>query len=466
MDAASASLEPERLADAARRMLRAARPAAARPLLAAFERVAPQSPVLAELASGLAAAEGNFPEAIAVLDRGLALAPANAALRKARAGLRSRTGDAQGALHDAAEAVIAAPADAAAKALLGLLLMEAGRLAPARACLAEAVAMEPENPRFRIALAEAATRAGATALARTTLEEAIARAPARPDLRAAAVRAALSAGDPSSAERLAEAARREGAADASVLRLLAQAAASEGRTEAATAALAAAWKLDPADPALRHFAAAAGLLPPPDRAPIEILGSRFRSARVPGLLRAAILTHAAPPSGTQRGPVLDLGCGPGLAAVALSDLPLGPFVGVDVAPAIQALSRSLYAELHDADPIAFLAEDQRSFPLILAADLLNWLGSLDPLFAAIASRLAPHGAFILSLDSIPQPLAAHHEWRLRPDGHYAHTQASLERAARAAGLVPRHVQTEHRQNENSTSDTATIAVLGHAADAR
>ncbi len=461
MDAASPSPEPERLADAVRRMLRAARPAAARPLLTAFERMAPQSPELAELASGLAAAEGNFPEAIAVLDRGLALAPANATLRKARAGLRSRTGDARGALRDAAEAVIAAPADAAAKALLGLLLLEAGKLAPARACLAEAVAMEPANPRFRIGLAEVASRAGAPALARATLEEAIARAPARPDLRAAAVRAALSAGDRSAAERLAEAARRDGAANASVLRLLAQAAASEGRTEAAAAALAAAWKLEPANPALRHFAAAAGLLPAPDRAPIEVLGTRFRSARVPGLLRAAILAHAAPPSGAHLGPVLDLGCGPGLAAVALSDLPLGPFIGVEVAPAMPALSRSLYAELHDADPIAFLTDDQRSFPLILAADLLNWLGPLDPVFAAIAPRLALHGALILSLNSIPQPLAAHREWRLLPDGHYAHTQAALERAARAAGLVPRLVRTE-----NNPSIIETISVLGHATNAR
>jgi predicted TPR repeat methyltransferase len=325
--------------------------------------------------------------------------------------------------------------------------------------------MEPANPRFRIGLAEVASRAGAPALARATLEEAIARAPARPDLRAAAIRAALRAGDAAAAESLAEAARRDGAADASVLRLLAQAAASQGRTEAAASSLAAAWKLDPADPTLRHFAAAAGLLPPPDRAPIELLGARIRSARVPGLLRAAILAHAAPPTGTQLGPVLDLGCGPGLAAVALSDLPLGPFIGVDVAPAMQALPRSLYAELHDADPIAFLANDQRTFPLILAADLLDWLGPLDPLFAALAPRLAPRGAFIVALDSIPRPLTAHHEWRLVPDGHYAHTQASLERAARAADLVPRHLQSERLRNESNASDTGMIAVLGHAAHA-
>jgi predicted Zn-dependent protease len=262
MQQAVASPEPETLAASARSMLAAGRPAAARPLIAALARMGPESVALVELGSAVAAADGDLKRAIVILDQGIGVTPRDVLLRKRRAGLRQRMGDLAGALADAAEAVIAAPSDAAAKALLGLLLIEAGEIARARVCLAEAVATEPDNATFRIGLAEAAGRAGDAEAARIVLDEGIARAPGCVDLRVAAIRLALGRGDGEAAQGIAEVARREGVANAVVLRMLAQAAAARGRDEDAAAALTAAWKLDPTDPGLRHFAAAAGLLPP------------------------------------------------------------------------------------------------------------------------------------------------------------------------------------------------------------
>jgi predicted Zn-dependent protease len=269
MQQAIASPEPEALAASARKMLGAGRPAAARPLLAALARVAPESAALVELGSAAAAAEGDLERAIAILDQGIGASPQDILLRKRRAGLRHRTGDLAGALADSAEAVIAAPSDAAAKALLGLLLIEVGEIARARICLVEAVAIEPDNATFRIGLAEAASRADDAEAARIVLDEGIARAPGHADLRVAAIRLAFGRGDAKVAQDLAEAARREGVANAVVLQMLAQAAAARGRNDDAAVALAAAWKLDPTDPGLRRFAAAAGLLPPAEPTPIE-----------------------------------------------------------------------------------------------------------------------------------------------------------------------------------------------------
>jgi predicted TPR repeat methyltransferase len=180
---------------------------------------------------------------------------------------------------------------------------------------------------------------------------------------------------------------------------------------------------------------------------------------------SAVLTRFPPSSGVQIGPVLDLGCASGLAYAALSDVPFGPFIGVDAAPLTQSLSGLRYAELHDTDPLAFLGNERRSFPLILAGELCFWFGPLDSLFAALAPRLAPDGAFIFSFDSMPPSADANEEWRLRSDGRYAHSKECVARAAYAAGLVPRHLHAELPHDQESASGTQRIAVLDRAADA-
>ena len=59
---------------------------------------------------------------------------------------------------------------------------------------------------------------------------------------------------------------------------------------------------------------------------------------------------------------LDLGCGTGLVALAIADLPVGPLIGVDVAPRMlaQAGKKGIYAELHEADVMQFLLRGGRS----------------------------------------------------------------------------------------------------------
>ena len=52
---------------------------------------------------------------------------------------------------------------------------------------------------------------------------------------------------------------------------------------------------------------------------------------VPGAIRSVLLSHPRIAAGLRiQGPVLDLGCGTGLVAVAAGDLPAGPFTGVDL----------------------------------------------------------------------------------------------------------------------------------------
>ena len=78
--------------------------------------------------------------------------------------------------------------------------------------------------------------------------------------------------------------------------------------------------------------------------------------RIPGLIRRHVIEFAAM---ANIGPVLDLGCGTGLVALALSDLPLGPFTGIDVSPRMleQARAKGLYATLREARLPAALHDD-------------------------------------------------------------------------------------------------------------
>ncbi len=438
--------------------------AAARPLLSVVARIAPPSAELWELEARLQLGEGDVAGALAILDRAVAAVPDAPDLLLCRAGARARAGDAAGALLDAADAVLCAPRDPRAKALLGVLLLELRRPADALACLAEAVAAVPGDVSGRLALARAQECCGACDAAAATLADGVARAPGHAGLRSASVLLQARRGAFAEAVRLAEQARREGCADACVLGLLGHALSSLGRHGEAADAYGAALQLAPEDDYVRHLVAAAGRVADTGRAPPDYVrvvfdgyAARFDAHliglgyRVPGLARAALSAAAG------QGTVLDLGCGTGLMAVALSDLKCGPWVGVDLSPRMLAAAgqRGLYAELHQADLPDFLAREQRRFALVLAGDVLPYFGDLRPLFAAVAARLAPGGRFVCSverLDGAPT-------WQLGPLGRYRHAAAHLTQAAEAAGLAVALLAPETIRSEGGVDVPGLFAVL-------
>jgi len=431
-------------------LIDAGRLGAARPLLAAVRRLEPSSLRLAMLSARLAMREKRFDLAQTELDEGVVRWPEHAGLRKCRADLRMQMDDREGAAADAAEAVILDRSDPAAKALLGMLMLELKRPADAIACLTEAVAAEPANPAYCEGLAAAQEAAGNADAALATLIIGIAAAPAQFQLRNAAILISVRRRDFNTAVRLAEEGRIAGVADACLFGLKGHALSSLGRHAEAIESYAEALKLGPDDSYVRHLVAAAGVVPGEERAPVEYLRAVFDGYadrfdlhllslgyRIPGLIRAALTRHPAIVAGERLGPALDLGCGTGLVAVAISDLPIGPIIGVDVSPRMlaAAAAKQLYAELREVDLMHLLSEDVTCWRLIVAADVFCYFGSLRDVLAAVHARLDPGGWIIFTVEELlPDHDGAMHgngDWSLQRQGRYAHTMGYLATVAKS-----------------------------------
>lgn len=137
---------------------------------------------------------------------------------------------------------------------------------------------------------------------------------------------------------------------------------------------------------------------------------------------------------------LDLGCGTGLCGPLLRPL-ARQLTGLDLSAMMLERARAggAYDRLEQADATQFLASTEQRFDLVVAADVLIYIGDPGPLFAAVA-RAMPRGLFAFTVEAADDGNTGP-GWRLLPSLRYAHTRTHLLRLAQANGFEP--VRVEH-----------------------
>jgi len=147
--------------------------------------------------------------------------------------------------------------------------------------------------------------------------------------------------------------------------------------------------------------------------------------RVPSLLREALLRHVEP--GRRFRHAVDLGCGTGLSGLVIRDL-AERLTGIDLSARMlaNARKRNCYDELHKQNILEFLKRRGR-YDLVLAADVLIYVGALEATFAALDAHLAPSAHFVFSVEADPGD-----GFTLLKTGRFAHSRPYIQ------GLADRH----------------------------
>lgn len=385
---------------------------------------------------------GKPGEAVSHCRRAVALDPAHAEAWNSLGGLLQETGQPAEAADCLRRALALRPDWPAALNNYGVALKDLGRLDEAATILEGAVGLRPAHGGSRANLAAVYRALGRLDDARAQAEAGTRAEPRNPDAWLELGLARQAEGYPDGAAAAFERAVAIAPKNVRAWFCLGEIRRSRGLADQARKAYDRCLTLDPAD----RFGAALGLAlavgtAAPDRAPAAYVrqlfddyADRFDEAliggldyRAPALLAQALAAALGPVGGLT---VLDAGCGTGLAAGMLRPL-AARLDGIDLSPAMiaKAGERGLYDHLQTGDIVAALAAGGIRYDLIVAADVLVYLGDLAPLLAAAHAVLAPRGAFAFTVEKTDA-----RAWILGPKQRYAHSAAYLGQAAAAAGF--------------------------------
>lgn len=121
--------------------------------------------------------------------------------------------------------------------------------------------------------------------------------------------------------------------------------------------------------------------------------------------------------------ILDLGCGTGLSGIPFAEMK-NRLVGVDLSPKMleKASARGVYDRLIEGDLLQAFDEP---YDLVIASDVLNYLGELKPIFRKVAENLSEGGIFAFSSECGEVT-----PFKLQPNGRYCHSAVYIREMAK------------------------------------
>jgi predicted TPR repeat methyltransferase len=125
--------------------------------------------------------------------------------------------------------------------------------------------------------------------------------------------------------------------------------------------------------------------------------------------------------------IVDLGCGTGLSGLAFKSL-ARHFTGVDFSSRmlVRARRRKIYDRLVESDIVEALQTLPPPYDLIIAADVLIYMGGLEDLFAEIKRILRSQGCFAFTVEKSEKD---GQDYLLQKSRRYAHSENYIRRLA-------------------------------------
>lgn len=212
----------------------------------------------------------------------------------------------------------------------------------------------------------------------------------------------------------------------------------QGRTEAAIEHYNTVLRLEPGNQVAAFTLTALNQSDTPDKPPVDYIQQLFDcyaqeydqhlqgqlDYQVPALFKAVL-----GPLSLQDATCLDLGCGTGLLGDVLKPI-AKTLVGVDLSAGMltKALEKEHYDELLQLDIVDYAQETECRFDCVCAADVLNYLGDLAPLFKAVKHCTLEGGVFLFSVES-----GGADDVKLQQSGRYLHHEDYLKTLAEQTG---------------------------------
>jgi predicted TPR repeat methyltransferase len=214
-------------------------------------------------------------------------------------------------------------------------------------------------------------------------------------------------------------------------------------------------EMDPQNPLARHLLASFTQEEVPDRASADYVRITFDNFaegfdsvlgeldyKAPQHVGAALAREVGSPRGDLH--ILDAGCGTGLCAQHVRGF-AKVLEGVDLSTRMlaKANARGLYDQLYESELTSFMDANPQAWNAIISADVLIYIGDLDPVAKAAFKALRPGGWFVFSTEGVDGD-----GYVLGPSGRYAHSEIYLRRVLGDAGFRDIDMDLEFMRKES------------------
>ena len=157
--------------------------------------------------------------------------------------------------------------------------------------------------------------------------------------------------------------------------------------------------------------------------------------------------------------VLDLGCGTGLGGEVFKSM-ASQLIGCDLSSKMLDMARGkgIYTDLRQGELVAVLTElidAGKTMDLVIACDVLCYIGDLDDVMRGVAAVLQREGIFAFSVEALYDSS----EYVLKQTGRYGHSAAYVQDLAVRHGLREAAMETVMLRTEGAGSITGNLFVF-------